>query len=247
MRALGSIAIAASVLVSCGSAACSRREPPPVQPKLAEAPPAVSVATDSPVLLLAGAVSAPAVADAGALPEAPAASTVAGKVVLHTGDSMVGGNAGLTKALETKFKAEGARFISDYQTSVSIMTFDHSPRLRNLLAQHKPDIVILTLGANDVFVPFPQALTANVEAIAKRIAPRECYWMGPPTWKPDTGIVAIVRDHSAPCRFFDSSSLHLQRAGDGIHPTDKGGAEWADKFWRFFKAPAGPSLGLDGG
>ncbi len=180
--------------------------------------------------------------------DAPPPRVLAGKVVLHAGDSMVGGDGGLTKALGARFKAEGAKFVRDYEVSVSVATFARTGKLKSLLDRHKPDIVILTLGANDVFVPFPQTFSGHVETIAKKIAPRECYWIGPPTWKPDSGIVAVIRDHSAPCKFFDSSKLTLKRAGDHIHPTDKGGAEWATLFWDYFqgKGPSAPGL-LDAG
>ncbi len=158
-----------------------------------------------------------------------------GRTVLHVGDSMVGGVRGLTRALEQKFTKEGAKFVRDYKVSESITSFDHSSRLRALLGKHRPDIVILTLGANDVFVPFPAALATHVQNIVKRVGARECYWMGPPTWKPDTGIVAVIRDNAAPCKFFDGSNMKLERASDGIHPTDRGGADWATSFWTFFE------------
>lgn len=182
-----------------------------------------------------------------AAPEIPARD-LNGKVVLHAGDSMVGGDGGLTKALATKFKAEGAKFVRDYEVSVSISTYARTPRLKNLLEKHKPDIVILTLGANDVFVPFPQTFGVHVEAIVKKIGERECYWMSPPTWKPDSGIVDVIKEHAAPCKFFDSRNLTLRRAGDHIHPTEKGGADWADLFWAFFhgRGPSAPGL-LDAG
>jgi hypothetical protein len=161
--------------------------------------------------------------------------SLSGKVVLHVGDSMVGGSLGLTKALEARFTREGATFLRDYKVSESILSYDKSLKLKELLAKHQPDIVIVTLGTNDVFVPFPSALAQNVKSIVARIGARECYWIGPPTWKPDTGIVQVLRDNVAPCRFYDSSNLKLQRAGDGIHPTDRGGADWARSFWTFFR------------
>jgi acyl-CoA thioesterase-1 len=169
-----------------------------------------------------------------------AAAPLAGKTVLHVGDSMVGGKGGLSKALEQRFTGEGARLVRDYKVSESIVSYDKSTKLKALIAKHHPDIVIVTLGTNDVFVPFPATMAGNVRNIVGRIGPRECYWMGPPTWKPDTGIVQVLRDNVAPCKFYDSSSLKLQRAGDGIHPTDRGGAEWAASFWTFFRpVPAG--------
>jgi acyl-CoA thioesterase-1 len=148
---------------------------------------------------------------------------------------MVGGNQGLTRALEQRFSSEGARFIRDYKVSESIVSYDHSPKLKELVAKHHPDIVLITLGTNDVFVPYPASMAGNVQNIVKRVGARECYWLGPPTWKPDTGIVQVLRENVAPCKFYDASSLKLQRAGDGIHPTDRGGADWATSFWAFFR------------
>jgi acyl-CoA thioesterase-1 len=170
---------------------------------------------------------------------------MSGKTVLHVGDSMVGGDGGLTKALERLFKAAGARFFRDYKVSESIATYDRSPRLKALLARHNPDIVIVTLGANDVFLPYPAVFTRYVKSIVARIGARECYWMAPPLWRPDTGIVHIIRDNVAPCVFFDGSDLSLERRGDGIHPTDRGGEEWAARFWETLRARSTPDI--DGG
>ena len=233
-----------------GAGGCSRQPPSsdPVAPAAPTSEAAQTVHTTGANLVLATAVEDGA--DAGG--DKPAPPSLAGKTVLHVGDSMVGGSWGLTKALETKFTAEGAKFIRDYKVSESIVSYDHSPKLKDLIAKHKPDIVILTLGTNDVFVPYPAAMAGNIQNIVKRIGGRECYWMGPPTWKPDTtGIVTVIKDNVAPCKFYDSSSLKLQRGGDGIHPTDRGGADWAASFWTFFRviapsqadAGAAPSLG----
>ncbi len=168
----------------------------------------------------------------------PAPPSLSGKTALHVGDSMVGIHGGLTRALEARFAEEGARFVSDCKVSESIVSFDKSRRLRDLLAKHDPDIVIITLGMNDAAVPFPQSMAKNVRRIAERVGTRECYWIGPPTSKADTwtqNLVDVLRDNAAPCKFFDSSKLTLQRGGDGIHPTDKGGATWAEGFWAFFR------------
>ena len=207
-----------------------------------------AIATEDAAPKAVHAAEADASSDANdAAPEIPMRD-LTGKVVLHAGDSMVGGDGGLTKALATKFKAEGAKFVRDYEVSVSISTYARTPRLKNLLEKHKPDIVILTLGANDVFVPFPQTFAVHVESIVKKMGERECYWMSPPTWKPDSGIVDVIKEHVAPCKFFDSRNLTLRRAGDHIHPTEKGGADWADLFWAFFhdRGSAAPGL-LDAG
>lgn len=232
MRAVSARVLVGLMLAGIAAAGCSR----PTPPGGAETPPPPPVAKEDrakdvkPSLVLAAAIEAPP-----ATPPAPPPPSLAGKKVLHVGDSMVGGQWGLTRALEAKFAEEGAKLVRDYKVSESIASFDKSPKLKELLARHEPDIVILTLGTNDALVPYPQALAPHVQSIVKRIGARECYWMGPPLWKPDTGILAVIRENAGACRFYDASHLKLQRGGDGIHPTDKGGADWADQFWIFFR------------
>ena len=232
-------------LSAASLAACSRQ--PPSAERGPAAPPAAVIAKRSTpgapsgaTLRLATAIDDSA--DAGTA-SASALPSLAGKTVLHVGDSMVGGNWGLTKALEQKFSAEGAKFVRDYKVSESIVSYDHSPKLKTLIDKHRPDIIIITLGTNDVFVPYPASMAGSVQSIVKRVGARECYWMGPPTWKPDTGIVNVLKENVTPCKFFDSSNLKLQRGGDGIHPTDRGGADWATSFWTYFRPVAAAGAG----
>ena len=96
---------------------------------------------------------------------------------------MVGFYAGLEKALAPRFEGIGARYVQDAVTSASIVSFDKSDHFSKMLAQYNPDLVILTLGANDVFLPSPGRLAKNVQSIVKKIDGRRCFWMGPPLWK----------------------------------------------------------------
>lgn len=219
-------------------AACSRAPAPAPAPAAATEPPATTVSTDAgSTLRLATAIEE----DAGLAPPPP----LAGKTVIHVGDSMVGGDWGLTAALKAKFVKEGVgKFVRDYKVSETLKSYDKSTRLVDLLKEHDPDIVIITLGTNDATLPNPTVMAPYVEGIAKKVAAprpngqlRECWWMGPPLWKPDTGILATIRDHSAPCKFYDASKLKIARAEDGIHPTDYGGQTWANAFWLVFRAP----------
>jgi len=167
------------------------------------------------------------------------------QVVLHVGDSTVGYYGGLSKALEARFKAEGAQYVHDVWTSASLVNFDNSDKFKKLIARYNPDLVLITLGTNDVFIPSPQAFARHVVNIAKKTEGRECIWIGPPTWKKDTGIVEVIRQNSAPCKFFDSSLMKIQRRADGIHPTDQGGETWAAQFWEFYR-PGGAQLAAPG-
>jgi lysophospholipase L1-like esterase len=156
------------------------------------------------------------------------------RVVVHTGDSMVGG--GLCKALAPMFKSDGTKFVRDVWEAASLAAFAESDRIPKLMKKYDPDLVLLTLGANDVFDKRPEYQIRYIESIVKKVGARDCYWIGPPLWKGDAGLVDVIHEHVAPCKFYDSSHLTLQRAGDGIHPTEKGGAIWAEQFWEFFKA-----------
>jgi lysophospholipase L1-like esterase len=164
------------------------------------------------------------------------AKPLAGKVVLLAGDSMVGGDyGGLQKSLRGLFEDEGARFERDIWESVSIVTFDAQDRFDKLLAVHKPDVVVLTLGANDVRSYIPDSFAGRVRSIVKKVGKRDCWWVTPATWKGDTGITRVIRENAAPCKVFDSSKLELPRLSDGIHPTPAGGDAWAMAFWDSYR------------
>ena len=169
------------------------------------------------------------VADAGA-PRPPP------KKVLHAGDSFVGGHGGLTRALEARFASGETTFVRDWWTSITVEGYARTKRLDELLKEHDPDLVILTLGANDMYVPVPQSLAPFVRAIVKKIGARECYWITPIQWtkaKP-TGIVQVIKENAAPCKVFEGDGLKLDLAGDHVHPSNHGGEQWADAFFSFY-------------
>ncbi len=168
-----------------------------------------------------------------------AAARKAYRTVLHTGDSTVGGGHGLARALKARFEADGAVYVSDTVNAASLLNTEAATHLKESVAKHQPDLVLINLGTNEVFVPAPQALLGRIRAVVKSVGPRDCIWIGPPTWNGDKGIVEVLRDNVAPCRFFDSSNLDLERISDGIHPTDKGGEEWGARFWSFYRPESG--------
>jgi hypothetical protein len=169
---------------------------------------------------------------------APPPARPAPRIILHAGDSMVGGNGGLAQALDARFKPLGTKYVRDWRVA-TVQTFDYRNYFGELLDKHHPDMVILCLGANDVFVPNPKSLARFVTSIARKASAngRPCYWITPPLWKPpDTGIVEVIKANATGCKVFDSSNLTLPRWNDGIHPTNRGGELWAEKFWAFYEA-----------
>jgi len=207
------------------------------------------VAAPAPVVATATVVEPAPVREASPPPvvtatPAPAAQNPAPpKVVLHLGDSMVDPYNGLAKALGPKFEALGARYYDDSEQSVGIAVYDREKRIDLLIARRAPDLVLITLGANDVSVPFPAALAKHVQSIVRRAAAsgRACYWLLPPPWKKDTGVLDVIRANAAPCKVFDASNLKIARRADGIHPNAAGGAKWAEAFFAYYEG-TGPAV-----
>lgn len=188
----------------------------------------------------------------------PLLADLAGKTILHAGDSMVGGSAGLTRALEAKFKDAGVKaYKSDSWVSANLSMFHQQPHFGDLLKKHGPDLVIVTLGANDSFTAAPEFLLPHVKAIVAKIGQTPCLWISPPPFtKPEfphaaenfEKFVDMLAANVAPCRFFDTRTMTtalpdggtvtaIPRAKDKIHPTDKGGAIWAEAVWAAELAP----------
>ncbi len=203
-------------------------------------PPGATTVAPGPAPLPSTAPSAPPPAEAP--PPIPP-----GTAVLHIGDSFA--QAGFAKALKPKFKALGVRY--EVRAEDSTYTTTWAGRMELLVANTQPDLVIINLGANEVANIDPSAHAPAIRRIVKSIGGRPCVWVSPPSWRKDTGIQDVIRQSSAPCRYFDSDKLvhePIPRQHDHIHPTDAGGAIWADAFWAWLQDQRAPaSLPLEPG
>lgn len=175
----------------------------------------------------------------GAAPQGPeegaAPAIPAGTAVLHFGDSFV--LAGFAQALRPRMKTLGVRYAVKSEQSSYTVTW--AQRVEQIVADTQPDLVIITLGANEVANINPVAHAPAVRRIVQIIGERSCVWVSPPMWRRDTGILDVIRQNSAPCRFFDSDKLvtdPIPRRNDKIHPDEKGGEVWAEAFWRWLMA-----------
>jgi hypothetical protein len=243
------------------AAACSAAPaPPPATPApatpaapAAEAPSAAPAAS-APVTPTTAATAAPSapVASAPAASAAPAPAAAPppippGTAVLHIGDSFA--VAGFAQALKPHMAALGVRY--EVRAETSSFTTTWASKIDLLVANTQPDLVIINLGANEFQNTDPPAHAPAIRRIVKAIGSRPCVWVSPPSWRKDTGITDVIRESSAPCRFFDSDALVSQpipRQGDHIHPSEAGGAIWAEAFWSWLtaeRAPAGE--GPEGG
>ncbi len=242
LAALATLVVAVTGGCDAGHHPTADQAPPPQQVEAAAPALAIALASDSGGASDAS-VDARDARDSGALDAALAGLPPVHRV-LEVGDSMVGYAAGLAKVMKMRLAPAGIEYHSDAVTSASIATFDESDKLAKLTRMFDPDLVIINLGTNTLTVPHPESLGAHAAHIAAQIAPRRCLWLGPPSLhetppKEPSPLIAVLRASVAPCVFFDTSELVLQRQPDGIHPTERGAMVWADAF-----APVlGPLLG----
>jgi lysophospholipase L1-like esterase len=207
-------------------AACSRAHADPAPPPPPPAATATTTATPAPT--------------PPATPASDATAPFSTKTyarVLQTGDSMVGG--GLCRALQPRFAAEGSKFIRDVWESGSIEDFSGSDRLPKLIARHDPDLILLTMGANDVGGTVTDYLGKQIDkivAMTQKGHARDCVWLGPPKWRLNgKPVIEMIKAHAGACTFFDATDIDMQRKPDKVHPDEKGGDQWAVAFWKWLR------------
>jgi hypothetical protein len=140
--------------------------------------------------------------------------------------------SGLGVYLQERVVARGGKFFSISKGSSTTATWSDSRELERLLALTRPDIVLVVLASNELFVPNPDARRYAIRSIVQRIGARPCLWIGPSPWLPEKGILGVVKSASSPCRYYDSTPLTLERQADHIHPTMLGGKAWAEAVWQ---------------
>ena len=148
-------------------------------------------------------------------------------LVLHVGDSFAGS---LGVPLGKRFKAAGMRTVLEFQTASYVPTWASGKELPSYIDKYRPSLVIVTLGANEVELTNPEQRASGVKRLVGKLGGRPCVWILPPLWKPDTGIMKVIRENAAPCRVLDSDSIvhDLARKPDHIHPSDAAREVWAD-------------------
>jgi hypothetical protein len=158
----------------------------------------------------------------------------AGTLVLQVGDSFA---AALGIELGKRLKAAGVRTSLEYKTASYVPTWAFGPDLPKLIDQYKPDLVLVTLGANELEIPDPPQRAGAVKRLVQKLGDRPCVWILPPLWKPDTGLMQVIKDNATPCRVLDSSALvkDLPRGPDHIHPNAEGRVTWAEAVFQWLK------------
>ena len=105
--------------------------------------------------------------------------------------------------------------------------------LDTLIARHKPTFILVSLGSNEMFVRDLEARESYVDSILAKIDTIPYLWIGPPNWKPDTGINEILRTHCGERNYYPSLNLTFERASDHVHPNQRASNMWMDSVATF--------------
>ncbi|NLE85768.1 MAG: hypothetical protein GX607_05165 [Myxococcales bacterium] len=169
----------------------------------------------------------------------------AGTTVLHVGSSTAGA---LGIDLKRELEERGVRCVLRFKESTFIPQWaGEEMGLRKLLANYNPDLVIISLGGNEVTMPNPGARASAIRRIVQMVGDRPCLWIGTPKWeaRPHTGILDVIRENSGSCHYIDTDALvpNLEPLPDGIHPTFNERRRWARAMIRWLehnRDPDGP-------
>lgn len=157
--------------------------------------------------------------------------SLANKTILLTGDSM---SEGIGWTMRDKVQAAGGRLIVQPVYSSTTVQWEAEGRMRQLIEQYHPDIVFIALGSNEIFINEMTSRARAVKEIMAEIGDRPAYWIGPPSWKPDHGIVHTIEENFRPGHFYNANSLDVPRRRDGAHPTPDGFKTWTDLIWNWY-------------
>jgi hypothetical protein len=148
--------------------------------------------------------------------------------ILLTGDSMV---EGLMYAFKDYAIENGHELFPAIWYSSSTLVWGSSQQLKKLIDYYKPTIIFFALGSNELFIRnIIQDRAQYVDSILSQVGNIKFIWIGPPNWKPDTGINELLETKLGKRRFFSSKELKLARASDGAHPTRAASRIWADSI-----------------
>ena len=188
-------------------------------------------------------------ADSAAAPAAKSAAKepvpvdTASKTLLFIGDSML---EGLSPRLAAYAKANGHKMYTVMWYSSTSEIWGGSGKIAQYKKRLNPDYIFICLGANELFVrDIKTKRDKYVKKMVQEIGSTPFLWIGPPNWKPDTGINDLIAANVPQGSFFLSDGMHFERSKDGAHPTRSSAIEWMDSVVRWMPAHSNHPIRLD--
>ncbi len=165
--------------------------------------------------------------------------------ILFIGDSML---EGLGTRLADYATHNGHTLDEVIWYSSNTQVWAQSGNVAAFVKQYNPTFVVLCIGANELFVRnIEQQRTPYVQKILKELGNLPFVWIGPPNWKPDTGINHMLQTLLPQGTFYLSYTpdQHYDRNRDGAHPTRKSAAAWMDRVVAWWNTQAAHRIVLE--
>lgn len=165
------------------------------------------------------------------------------QTILFIGDSML---EGLSPRMAAYAKENGHKMYTVIWYSSTSDVWGGCDTLRTFIRRFKPSYIMICLGANELFVKdIEKKRDKYVKSILSQIGDIPYLWIGPPNWKPDTGINRLVGKNAKDGSFFLSDGMSFDRTKDGAHPTRTSAAAWMDSVIRWMPANASHLIRLN--
>lgn len=151
--------------------------------------------------------------------------------ILLIGDSML---EQFRWRLRDYCKENGHEMASVIWYSSQTEWYGTSDTLAYFIKKENPTYIMLILGANELFVAdIINKRTPYVRHILEQIGEIPFVWIGPPNWKPDTGINEMIINNVGYTRYFPSKNLTFKRFADGAHPKPESAFAWCDSVAKY--------------
>lgn len=154
--------------------------------------------------------------------------------ILFIGDSML---EGLSLRLNDYAATDDNYLMTVIWYASSSRHWGGTDSLAMLIRKYKPTYIFISCGGNELQTRNIEASRRNIRKIVNTFGDIPYIWIGPPNWKPDTGINDAIREIVGDDHFFDSSHMKLARKSDHIHPTYAAAAIWMDSIADWVSSP----------
>lgn len=156
-----------------------------------------------------------------------------GAKVLLLGDSLA---EGLKFSLRKKGESDG--YIITAETERGTRTDQWSNRIKKIIKEKKPSLVLVSLGTNDSFLKDPEPQRSHIQKIVNEVnssGARMVWILPPPLPAKATSrkkIIDMIEEETSGCGdVLDSKGVTFERNKDGIHYSSMGYAVWTSLIW----------------
>lgn len=152
--------------------------------------------------------------------------------ILLVGDSL---GVGMSPRLTKLGRDVGITVKSHVKSGTTVHYW--TPRIEKILQETKPELVLVSLGTNDGLADL-KTLQHDVCHFVWAVdtSGAKLVWLGPPMISKKLiprldQVRGTIMDEVGMDRYLGLDGHEVQRAGDGIHATGKGYADWVDWYW----------------